>query len=137
MPANAVTTIHAPDGQPVEYPARIVTVNQLEEKHTALKGRVRQFILRADLAAPDYVGLRDAVIRLGRSVYIDEVRFLDWFRGHSGNPPAQARNPHGRGGKNSRAKRPVCAQCNGSGTDPNTSDECPRCSGSGNEPRDC
>ena len=60
--AAAATTIHAPDGQAVEYPACLLTVAQLEERHPGVKGRVRGFILRADLNAPDYAGLRDAII---------------------------------------------------------------------------
>jgi len=97
--AAAATTIHAPDGQAVEYPACLLTVAQLEERHPGVKGRVRGFILRADLNAPDYAGLRDAIIRLGRSVYIDEVRFLAWLRMLAGAPPEPSRNPHGRAGK--------------------------------------
>ena len=99
MTATVSTTIAALDGQPVQYPARLLTVNQLEEAHPALKGRVRGFILRADLGAPDYAGLRDAVVRLGRSVYVDEVPFLAWLHSLRGAPPARPRNPHGRGGK--------------------------------------
>lgn len=99
MPKPDVTTIATPDGQPVEYPARLLTVAQLETAHPALKGRVRGFILRADLASPDYVGLRDAVVRLGRSVYIDERPFLAWLHTRRGAPPERARNPTGRGGK--------------------------------------
>lgn len=137
MPATVATTIHAPDGQPVEYPARLLTVRQTEDAHPAFKGRLRTFILHADLNAPDYAGLRDAVIRLGRSVYIDEGRFLSWLHTRRGAPPAAPRNPHGRGGKvTPKIAGPVCQHCNGAGTDPNTSDECPRCSGSSWEPLD-
>ena len=38
--------------------------------------------------------------------------------------------------KKAESSRPVCQHCNGSGTDPNTSDECPRCGGSSWEPLD-
>ena len=98
--ATAVsTTIHAPDGQPVEYPARIVTVKQFEANNPGFAGRTRGFILRADLNDPDYAGLRDAIVRLGRSVYVDEPRALAWLHTRRGTPPARPRNPHGRGGK--------------------------------------
>ena len=100
---SAVTTVEMPDGQAVEIPARIITVAQTEERHPAVKGRLRGFILRADLGDPDYDKLREAVIRLGRSVYIDESRFLAWMRSHAGAAPAQPRNPHGRGGKRAGA----------------------------------
>ena len=58
--------------------------------------------LRADLNAPDYAGLRDAVVRLGRSVYIDEGPFLAWLSTRRAAPPVAPRNPHGRGGKTTR-----------------------------------
>ncbi len=93
------TTIHAPDGQPVEYPARLLTVAQLEAAHPAINGRLRSWILRSDLNDPDYAGLQGAIIRLGRSVYVDEVLFLAWLRSRSGLPAARPRNPRGRGGK--------------------------------------
>lgn len=100
---SAATIIPMPDGQPVEIPARLSTVAQIEDRHPGVKGRIRGFILRADLRDPDYDGLRDAVIRLGRSVYIDESRFLAWMRTHTGTPPARPRNVDGRAGKSRRA----------------------------------
>lgn len=103
MPAAAqlvhATTIHTPDGKAVDFPACLVTVKQIEERHPALAGRVRGFILRADLNDPDYAGLRDAVIRLGRSVYIDEPQFIAAMRAHAGRPASPPRSPHGRAGK--------------------------------------
>lgn len=96
------TTIQTPDGKSVEYPSRLLTVKQTEEAHPAFKGRIRSFILRADLNAPDYAGLRDAVVRLGRSVYIDEGPFLAWLSTRRAAPPVAPRNPHGRGGKTTR-----------------------------------
>jgi hypothetical protein len=90
------TTLSTPQGGTVDYPACLVTVAQLEERHPALKGRVRSFILRADLGSPDYAPLRDAIIRLGRSVYIDEPKFLEGLRTHAGKPASTPRNPHGR-----------------------------------------
>ena len=97
--SKVTTTIQSTDGQPVEYPARLVTVSQLEAAHPALKGRVRGFLVRADWSQPDYQGLREAVVRIGRSVYIDEPRFLGWVTSHRAAGPATPRNPHGRAGK--------------------------------------
>ena len=99
MPNTVSTTIHAPDGQPVEYPARITTIKQFEAENPGFEGRTRGFILRADLNDPDFAGFRDAVIRLGRSVYIDVPKALAWLQTRRGAPPARPRNPHGRGGK--------------------------------------
>jgi hypothetical protein len=99
----ATTKIQAPDGQPVEYPARLLTVAQLEQAQPALKGRVRGFVLRADLNIPDYAGLRDAIVRLGPSVYIDEPRFNSWLNTRRGTAPNGPRNPHGRAGKKGAA----------------------------------
>lgn len=98
------TKIETPDGQSVDYPARLVTVAQLEDRNPGLKGRVRGFIMRADLNSPEYAGIRDAVIRLGRSVYIDEPRFIAALREHAGKAPAQPRNPDGRAGKKATAR---------------------------------
>lgn len=98
MPGS-VARIEALDGQPVDYPSRLLTVAQLEEAHPALKGRVRGYIVRADYNSGGFDGLRDAVVRIGRSVYIDEPRFLGWVQSHRGAAPALPRNPDGRAGK--------------------------------------
>lgn len=88
-----------PVPQPTDGPPRLLTVAQLEAAHPALKGRVRSFVVRADCYQAGYDGLREAVVRIGRSVYIDEPRFLGWVQTHRGAAPAQPRNPHGRGGR--------------------------------------
>ncbi len=103
MPSS--TTLTAPNGDVFEYPSTLLTVAQIEEKHPGLKGRVRGIIFRADFNDPDYGGFREAVIRLGRSVYIDEVPFLVALRAHAGHPPARARSPHGRGGNAAKGSR--------------------------------
>src|SRR5688572_29911012 len=87
-------------GKQVE--GRILTVPQIEERHPALKGRMRGYILRADLGLSQYVGLADAVIRVGRSVMLDEVAVLKWLEGRKHQPRSRARNPHGRPGKHGR-----------------------------------
>ena len=109
--AASKTTIKTPDNQEVDYPARLLTIAQLEEAHPGFKGRTRGYILRADLNSPDFAGLRDAVVRMGRSVYVDELRFLGWTMSRRAAAPDKARNPHGRAGKQSapapKAKGPT------------------------------
>ena len=95
----AKTTIETLDGQTVDFPAKLVTVKQLEDKNQGLQGRVRGYLVRADWGQPDYVGLRDAIVRIGRSVYIDEPLFFRWIESHRASAPAAPRNPHGRAGK--------------------------------------
>ena len=99
MGVSEVTTIQAPDGQSVQYPARLLTVSQLEEQHPALKGRTRALIYRADLNDPEFSGLRDAVVRFGRSVYLDEIRFLLWIDERRGAHAAHRAIRTGRGEK--------------------------------------
>ena len=60
---------------------------------------------RADRGSPDYACLRDSIIRLGRSIYIDEPKFIEGMRTHLGKAPAIARNPHGRGGLSSSGRK--------------------------------
>lgn len=89
--------------------ARLLTVAQLEAAHPGFKGRLRSFILRADADIPGYSGLRAAVVRPGggRSVYIDEVRFLEWLDRHRGAAPSPSHNPDGRGAQKKRALPPA------------------------------
>lgn len=77
----------------------IVTVAQLEDRNPALRGRVRGWILQADVGCAGFEGLRTCVIRVARSVMLSEGDFLAWLASHAGRPPAVARNPHGRAGK--------------------------------------
>ena len=77
----------------------IVTVLQFEERHPGTSGRMRGYIMRADLGLPDYTGLSDAVIRIGRTVMLDEAAALKWLQSRLHQPKSRARNPHGRAGK--------------------------------------
>jgi hypothetical protein len=82
-----------------EFQGPILTIQQFEEKHPGTQGRMRGYIFRADVGMPIYAGLCDAVIRVGRTVLLDEARVLQWLQSRSHQPRSQARNPHGRLGK--------------------------------------
>jgi len=77
-----------------ETQLRALTVNQIETAHPGTKGRVRGWIHRADSGDPEFAWLRQAVIRIGRSVFVDELRFVEGLRQRSVIPPA----PDRRGG---------------------------------------
>ena len=70
---------------------RLLSVGQIEEAHPALKGRLRQWIHRADARDPDFAGLSLAVVRVGRSIFIDEVRLREFLYQRSAMPPAPSR----------------------------------------------
>ena len=86
-----------------------------------------------------------AILRVGSKVLIDEDKFFGWVRQQNRSTSISDRNapqvtadssvPR-QARRNRGSPRPVCQQCNGSGTDPSTSDQCVRCSGSGYEPLD-
>jgi hypothetical protein len=94
--ANAVPRMRGP----------ILTIQQFEEKHPATRNRMRGWILHSDAGFHGFAALRNCVIRVGRSVMLDEAGVIDWLASHSGRPPSPARNPHGRGAraKSSRAR---------------------------------
>jgi hypothetical protein len=71
---------------------RALTIEQAEAAQPALAGRLRKWITRADAGDVDYIGLRRAIIRVGRSVFIDEHRLIDFLYQRSAMPPAPARN---------------------------------------------
>lgn len=81
-----------------------LTVSQFEEKHPATKNRMRGWIMRADLNVPGFVGLSEAVVRIGRSVILDESCVLKWLETCKGQRKSKARNPHGCVGKYGRHK---------------------------------
>jgi hypothetical protein len=97
--SKVTTPIATPSGETLEYPARLVTVSQYETKNPGLKNRMRGYILRADLNSPDFAGLREAIVRIGRSVYLDEPRADSWLNTRRSCSPTRPRNPHGRAGK--------------------------------------
>jgi hypothetical protein len=76
-----------------------LTVSQFESKHPATRHRMRGWIMRADLNLPDFAGLSDAVVRVGRSVLLDESAVFRWLASRRNQPKSRARNPHGRSGK--------------------------------------
>jgi hypothetical protein len=84
-------------GKRVEGP--LLTVSQFEERHPATRDRMRGYIMRADQGIPMFAGLSNAIIRVGRSVMIDEMIALGWFESLANRAKSQPRNPHGRAGK--------------------------------------
>jgi hypothetical protein len=70
------------------------TVKQIEERNPGVQGRLRAWIHRADRGDPEFAGLRVAIIRVGRSVLVDELRFVEFLRQRSLIPPAPDRR-HG------------------------------------------
>jgi hypothetical protein len=72
-------------------PLRAYTVDQIEGEHPGIKGRLRQWIKRADAGDPDYRWLVLCVIRIAGSVLIDEVRFRDSLYQRTAIPPAPSR----------------------------------------------
>lgn len=75
-----------------------VTVSQFEEANPGVRNRVRGFIMRADLGLAEYAGLAEAIIRVGRSVLIDEAAAVRWLQSRARQPKSAPRNPHGRAG---------------------------------------
>ena len=71
---------------------RLQTVHQTEAQHPALRGRLRAWIHKGDAGHPDYVGLRRATVRVGRSLFINQVTFDEWLTQRSAMPPAPPRN---------------------------------------------
>jgi hypothetical protein len=76
-------------------PIRALTVEQEEAEHPGLQGKLRDWIKRAYADDPDFAGLKFSIIRVGRSIFIDDIRFRDWLYQRTALPPAQTRNPEG------------------------------------------
>lgn len=68
-----------------------LTVKQVEMRHPGVQGRLRAWIHRADAGDANFAGLRPAVIRVGRSVLVDELRFVEFLRQRSEIPPSPDR----------------------------------------------
>jgi len=77
-------------------PLRVLTLPQVEEANPGLRGRMRDWVKRAYADDPDFAWLKFCIIRIGRSLYIDEVRFRDSLHQRTALPPAPARNPEGK-----------------------------------------
>ena len=74
-------------------PMRAFSIDQIEDEHPGVKGRLRQWIKRADAGDPEFAWLKFCVIRVARSVLIDDVRFRDSLHQRTAIPAAVPRNP--------------------------------------------
>jgi hypothetical protein len=83
----------------------VVTVTQFEERQPATKGKLRSWIGKADKGLDGFEGLRPHVIRVGRSVMLNEAGVLLWLASLSDRPPTIARNPYGCKGKHGMGSR--------------------------------
>ena len=72
-------------------PMRASTVDQVEAEHPGVRGRLRTWIKRADAGDEDLAWLKLCIIRIGRSVLIDEIRFRDSLHQRTAIPPAPCR----------------------------------------------
>lgn len=72
-------------------PLRAYSIEQIEAEHPGVKGRMRAWIHRADAGDVDFAWLKFCVIRVGRSVLIDEVRFRDSLYQRTAIPAAPSR----------------------------------------------
>ena len=67
------------------------TVEQTEERNPGLKGKMRKWIHLADKGHADYVGLRRAIIRVGRTMLLDEHALHLFLHQRSAMAPAPSR----------------------------------------------
>lgn len=72
-------------------PIRAYSVEQIEAEHPGIKGRLRGWIKRADAGDAAFAWLKFCVIRIERSVFIDEVRFRDSLYQRTAIPAAPSR----------------------------------------------
>jgi hypothetical protein len=72
-------------------PIRAYSVDQIEAEHPGTKGRMRTWIKRADAGDPEFAWLKFCVIRVARSVLIDDVRFRDSLHQRTAIPAAPSR----------------------------------------------
>jgi hypothetical protein len=86
------------------------TVEQIEERHPGVKGRLRQWIHRADAGDPAYAWLKFCVIRIERSVLLDEVRFRDSLYQRTAIPAAPSRPPDWKCPRVSRTETRTCGR---------------------------
>lgn len=77
-------------------PLRAYSVHQIEAEHPGVRGRLRTWIARADAGDPDFAWLKFCVIRVARSVFIDETRFRDSLHQRTAIPAAPSRRIGGR-----------------------------------------
>lgn len=70
---------------------RLQTVQQTESIHPALRGRLRNWIHKSDAGHPDYMGLRRAVVRVGRSLFLNAFALDEWLAQRAAMPPTAPR----------------------------------------------
>lgn len=70
---------------------RLQTVPQTEKTHPGVERRLRMWMHRADSGDPDFAWLRPCIVRVGRSVFIDDVLFSDTLSGMRALPPSLSR----------------------------------------------
>jgi hypothetical protein len=75
---------------------RVCTVEQEEAEHPGLKGKLRDWNKQAYAGNPDYAWFTLCIIRVGRTVLIDDVRLRDMLYQRTALPPAPPRNPEGK-----------------------------------------
>ena len=88
---RTIAPTHRPSGVGQATPLRLQTVHQTEAQHPALTGRLRGWIHKGDAGHPEYIGLRRATVRVGRSLFINQVAFDEWLAQRSAMPPASSR----------------------------------------------
>ena len=72
-------------------PMRVYTIDQTEAEHPGLRGRLRQWVKRADADDPAFRWLKFCIVRVERSVFIDDVKFRDSLYQRTAMPPAPPR----------------------------------------------
>jgi hypothetical protein len=71
---------------------RLLTCDQVEEAHPAFnKQKLRTLISKADNGDPNFADFKAAIVRVGRSVFIDDVRFRAILSARRNLPPAPSR----------------------------------------------
>ena len=68
-----------------------IPIDQIEAEHPGIKGRLGTWIKRADAGDPAFAWLKFCIIRVERSVFIDEVRFRDSLHQRTAIPAAPSR----------------------------------------------
>ena len=75
-----IETVQSSRDEAVQIAAIYLTVNQFSEKHQAFpRGGLRSLIFNAE---SNGLAKSGAIVRIGRKVLIDEVRFFGWVQSH-------------------------------------------------------
>ncbi len=70
---------------------RVLTVDQTEAANPGLQGRLRTWIKRADAGDPAFAWLKLCIVRVERSIFLDDIRFRDSLYQRTAMPPAPSR----------------------------------------------